>query len=393
MHTPAMNPATHTADATNTAHADDFSGWLMYHSVGVYPGHRQAMTEALAAFAASWCAPDDTRWDAALAARAHLLSDWAALIGANDANVFGAQNVTDAFARYLDGLADKTLRDRTVLVAADCFPSLHFLLSGLAARRGFTLRTVAVRAGEDYVRDEDFIEAWTGDVALALVTWVSSLTSKRVNLAAMCEAARRRGSLVALDVTQGIGILPFDLNATPFDFVCGSTLKWLCGAPGTGLGYIAPHALAHDATPSVRGWFSQDNPFNWDIDAFAYAPDARRFDTGTPSVLPFVASQPGMTWMRAQAPGSVREHNLALCHELIAMLDAKAYRLLSPREDQQRGASIMAEVPAHLDAARLVVQLKEAGLFVDSRSRTLRFSPGVCTTRAGLERLAQCLPR
>jgi kynureninase len=194
-------------------------------------------------------------------------------------------------------------------------------------------------------------------------------------------------------VTQGIGILPFDLNDTPFDFVCGSTLKWLCGAPGTGLGYIAPQALKQGATPAVRGWFSQENPFNWNIDAFEYANDARRFDTGTPSVLPFVASQPGMTWMRAQSTGSVRAHNLALSHELIALVDDKGYRLLSPRADGERGASIMAETPAHLDAAKIVVQLKEAGLFVDSRSRTLRFSPGICTTRAGLERLAQCLPR
>lgn len=371
---------------------DDFSGWLMYHSVGAFPGHRQAMRNAVASFADIWCAADDTRWDAALAARAQLLGDWALLIGANAADVFGTQNVTDAFARYLDGLADNTLENCTVLVAADCFPSLHFLLSGLAQRRGFELRTVRAREGEAYVRDEDFMEAWTADVALALVTWVSSLTSKRVNLAAMCEQARRRGSLVALDVTQGIGILPFDLNETPFDFVCGSTLKWLCGAPGTGLGYIAPKSLRDNASPSVRGWFSQENPFNWDIDAFSYASDARRFDTGTPSILPFVASQPGMCWMRGQPAGSVRAHNLALAHELIALVDDKAYRLLSPRNDDERGGSIMAEAPAHLDAARLVVRLKEAGVFVDSRGRTLRFSPGVCTTRAGLDRLAQCLP-
>lgn len=370
----------------------DFGGWLMYHSVGVYPGHREAMRDALASFADTWCAADDTRWDAALAARARLLGDWASLIGASDADVFGAQNVTDAFARYLDGLADATLKNRTVLVAADCFPSLHFLLSGLAQRRGFELRTVRVREGETYVRDEDFIEAWTDDVALALVTWVSSLTSKRVNLTAICEHARRRGSLVALDVTQGIGILPLDLNDTPFDFVCGSTLKWLCGAPGTGLGYIAPKALQGNASPAVRGWFSQEDPFNWDIDSFSYASDARRFDTGTPSVLPFVASQPGMTWLRAQPPGSVRAHNLSLGHELIAMVDDKGYRLLSPRNDDERGGSIMAEAPAHLDAAKLVVQLKEAGVFVDSRGRTLRFSPGVCTTRDGIDRLAQCLP-
>lgn len=75
------------------------------------------------------------------------------------------------------------------------------------------------------------------------------------------------------------------------------------------------------------------------------------------------------------------------------MLDEKGYRLLSPRSDDERGASIMTETPVHLEATQLVVQLKEAGIFTDSRGRTLRFSPGVCTTRDGLERLAQCLPR
>ncbi|CAB3677172.1 hypothetical protein [Paraburkholderia rhynchosiae] len=39
----------------------------------------------------------------------------------------------------------------------------------------------------------------------------------------------------------------------------------------------------------------QEDPFNWNIDAFTYASDAGRFDTGTPSALPFIASQPGMT--------------------------------------------------------------------------------------------------
>lgn len=381
------------AAALNENRNEDRSGWLMYHSVGVYPGHEQAMTHALAQFAALWCAADDTRWDAALTARNRLLGDWAALIGAQAQDVFGAQNVTEAFARFLDALDDAVLRGKTVLVAADCFPSLHFLLCGEAQRRGFAVRTVPVRENEAYVIDEDFIAAWTGDVALALVTWVSSLTSKRVDLDAIRSHAKRTGSLVALDVTQGIGILPFDLRKTPFDFVGGSTLKWLCGAPGTGLGYVAPRLMAQGMKPSVRGWFSQKDPFNWDLDRFDYAPDARRFDTGTPSVLPFIASQPGMTWVRAQAPGSLRARNLALSHALIALLEEKHYTLLSPRDDKARGASIMARVPAHLDAAQVVRALRDAQIFVDARGSTLRLSPGICTTEAGLERLAQCLPR
>ncbi|WP_257755375.1 aminotransferase class V-fold PLP-dependent enzyme [Burkholderia glumae] len=220
---------------SSLSNGDDVSGWLMYHSVGVYPGQRAAVAEALARFTADWYAPDDRRWRIGLAARDALLSNWATLIGADPAQVFGAQNVTDVFARFLDGLDVAALAGRTVLVAADCFPSLHFLLRGVAARYGFALKTVPVRAGDAYVRDEDFIAAWSPDVGLALITWVSSLTSKRADLAALTAHARSRDSLVAVDITQGAGILPFDLGQTPVDFVCGSTLKWLCGAPGTGL--------------------------------------------------------------------------------------------------------------------------------------------------------------
>jgi kynureninase len=326
-----------------------------------------------------------------LKARSALLSNWATLTGAHCADVFAAQNVTEAFARFIDGLGGEALRGRTVLAAADCFPSLHFLLAGLAERHGFTLRTVPVMDGETYVHDDDFVAAWTPDVALALVTWVSSLTSKRADLDALASHARKHGSLIAVDATQGMGILPFDLRTTPLDFVCGSTLKWLCGVPGTGLGYVAPALMQSGMTPAVRGWFSQDDPFNWDIKAFSYAPDARRFDTGTPSVLPFVASKPGFDRMLSQPAGSVRTHNLALSHQLIAIVDRLGYRLLSPRADEMRGGSIMAEVPRHLDVQQLIATLASERVSVDARGRTLRMSPGTSTTASGIERLERCL--
>ncbi|MEX3910128.1 hypothetical protein AB4Y33_43260, partial [Paraburkholderia sp. BR14319] len=47
-----------------------------------------------------------------------------------------------------------------------------------------------------------------------------------VALSRLAAHARTTGSLVAVDITQGAGILPFNLREIPFDFVCGSTLKW-----------------------------------------------------------------------------------------------------------------------------------------------------------------------
>ena len=91
----------------------------------------------------------------------------------------------DRFPGLLKSLPMGHLKGRTVLVGADCFPSNHFLLNGMAEAHGFTLKTVAFRQGAAHVEDDDFLEAWTPDVGLALLTWVSSTTSHRIDLARM----------------------------------------------------------------------------------------------------------------------------------------------------------------------------------------------------------------
>ncbi|MFL9899598.1 aminotransferase class V-fold PLP-dependent enzyme [Paraburkholderia fungorum] len=366
-------------------------GWLMYHSVGLFPDQETAVRDALAQFASSWCAPGLKRWDEGLAARQRVLDDWAHLVNADTRNVFAAENVTEAFGKFVAALGPQ-LKGRKVLIAADCFPSLHFLLAGLAVTFGFTLATVPLAAGASWVTDEAFIDAWRDDVALAVITWVTSTASKRAELDRLVAHGRKQGSLIAVDITQGAGILDFDVTAPAVDFVATTTLKWLCGAPGTGLGYVCPALLDSGLAPQMTGWFSQPDPFNWDITRFSLAAEARRFDTGTPSFLPFVASAPGLAWRLSEAAVGLRDYNLRVCHALIETLDAKGYALHSPRADEARGGSVMATLPAHVDPKALEASLVEAGVVVDTRGRVMRFSPGVLTHDSVASRLATLLP-
>ncbi|VVE16493.1 aminotransferase V [Pandoraea cepalis] len=373
---------------------DDFGGWLLYHSVGAWPGRQTQIAAALSEFAREWCAPDDRHWASALASKQALLADLTTLIGAPPHQVsqwYTAQNVTDALHRFLDALGPARLAGRTILVAADAFPSLHFLLSGLASRYGYALRTVPLRPNAHYLHDDDFVDAWSDDVALAVVTWVSSLTSKRVDLPRLVAHAHSRHSLLALDVTQGLGIVPFDIVQTPVDFLCGSTLKWLGGVPGAGVAWISPSLDIDALAPAARGWFSQGNPFNWDLDRFAFAPDARRLDTGTPSVLPFLASRPGVRWLLDQPPGALRAHNRALCDAIIEMSDRLGIALLSPRDPSMRGGSVMLGLPARTDPQSLIAALAAHHVHADVRGTTLRLSPGPCTTMSGVQRMAHVL--
>lgn len=370
----------------------DRSGWLLYHSVGMFPGQEEAVRAALDAFATSWCKPDLARWDYGLMARATVLKQFATLINAPTEAVFAAENVTEAFAKFVGGLGRKRLAGKRVLIAGDCFPSLHFLLSGMASLLGFTLDTVPLDAGATYVTDDAFIARWQDDVALAIVTLVTSTASKRADVARLVAHGRQQGSLVALDITQGAGILDVDVTSPAIDFTATTTLKWLCGAPGTGLAYVNPALLDGDLQPLVQGWFSQPDPFNWDLDKFSLAKEARRFDNGTPSFLPYVASTPGLAWRLSPAAKGMREHNLALAHQLIALSDDKGYRLCSPRDDAERGGSVMTTLPAHVDPQALEATLAKHGVLVDTRGSVLRMSPGMLTDASVIDRLADLLP-
>jgi selenocysteine lyase/cysteine desulfurase len=300
------------------------------------------------------------------------------------------ENVTGAFHGVLTALPAGHLRGRVVLVGADCFPSNHFLLQGLAEAHGFELKTVPIRQGSAHVEDEDFMAAWGPEVGVALLTWVSSTSSHRINLRQMVAHGRRMGSLIGVDITQAAGLLPFDVSSPEVDFAVSTSLKWMCGTPGAGVLYLSPRLIPH-CQPQLRGWFSQSNPFNWDITRFSYAPDIRRFDNGTPSVMAALASLPALEWHARQDPAAMLAHNRVLTRQLIAAADRLNLTLLTPRDPERRGGSVMVALPAKVVAGEVVAALRGLGIATDARGQTLRLSPGVMTTEAGVGRLVAAL--
>lgn len=364
--------------------------YFLYHSIGMYPGKSAELAAAMADFAEVWGRADDSQWGYVLPLRQRFIDRWRAILNAPEGTVTTCDSVTQGLHMVMDALPDRMLKGRTVLVAADCFPSNHFLLTGMARRLGFDLRTVPLRQGASAVEDEDFLAQWTPDVAVALITWVSSTTSKRADLVRLADHGRRMGSLIGVDITQAAGLLPFDVTAPEVDFVLSTSLKWMCGTPGAGALYVAP-ALIAECQPALRGWFSQPNPFNWDITRFAYAEDIHRFDSGTPSCMAALASLPAMDWHAGQDQAALLAHNRLMTEHIFSIADALGLTALTPRDADRRGGSVMLDVPETRPAATVVDRLRQRGVTADHRSQTLRLSPGVITTAAGCDMLAEAL--
>jgi len=365
--------------------------YFLYHSIGMYPGKAEDMARALTDFANVWGHADDAQWPLVLPLRQRFIDRWRAILNAGPGTLTTVESVTQGVHQLIEALPDAALRGKSLLVAADCFPSNHFLLNGLAEARGFTLKTVPLRQGASWVEDEDMLAAWTPDVGLALLTWVSSTSSHRSDLATLVAHGRQMGSLVGVDITQAAGLLPFDVSAPVVDFAVSTSLKWMCGTPGAGVLYVDP-ALIDRCQPALRGWFSQPDPFNWDITRFAYAPDIRRFDAGTPSCMAALASLPALDWHAGQDHAAILAANRVLTERLFKIAEECGLSPVTPRAEQKRGGSVMLRLPEGRPAAEVVAGLRMAGIFADSRGQTLRLSPGVMTRGAGCDLLAAVLP-
>ena len=392
---PTTSPSTSATGSGSGSGSGSGEAYFLYHSIGTYPGKQDQMNTALQQFAASWCANDDGQWGRALGLRQQFIDQWSSLIQAEPGTLTCTDNVTTALFSLIGALPPQLLKGRRILVAADCFPSLHFLLSGLAERLGpdaFTLQTVPLRPNENWVRDEDMIAQWGPDVALALLTWVTSTASHRCDLQRLVAHGRDMGSLVGVDITQAAGLLPFDVTSPAVDFTVSSSLKWLCGTSGAGILQVA-RPLLEQCAPQLRGWFSQENIFSWDIARFSYAPDIRRFDHGTPSILAIAGSLPALQWSLAQDNAAVLAHNRQLGSMLVDGARDMGLRLVSPADPAQRGGSVMLQVPAGTDPAQLVQTMREQDIWADCRGTTLRMSPGHVTTTTGVRRVLALLAR
>jgi len=176
-----------------------------------------------------------------------------------------------------------------------------------------------------------------------------------------------------VDIAQSVGVVPIDLAAWNAGFVIGSCVKWLCGGPGAGFLWVSPERLAA-CEPTDVGWFSHENPFEFDMHNFRYAADALRFWGGTPSVQPFVTAANSIRLMHKIGIEKIRAHNLNLTQQIIDAVDAN--NVVTPANPEKRGGTMVLHYPAKQQDA-LCSRLDQAQVGFDVRPTGIRMSPHI----------------
>ncbi len=267
---------------------------------------------------------------------------------------------------------DLEARAKVVLSEMD-FPTNHYVWR---AQEKAGAKLDVVRSPDGIRIDPEDVAARVDDqTALVNVNRVLFESSWIVEMEPIVEAARATGAYVLVDDFHGSGIVPIDVHEMGIDFLVTGVLKWLCGGQGLALLYCR-RDLVTTLEPRVVGWFGTQDFFSFDRSQLRLRDDARRFETGTPTLPQAWTAVAGMELIAEVGIPQVRARNHQLSNLLIQGLDELRLEILSPRNDSERGGLVRVRIPGGVEAAKRVLhELFERDVVVDSRGDALRISP------------------
>jgi selenocysteine lyase/cysteine desulfurase len=212
---------------------------------------------------------------------------------------------------------------------------------------------------------EHFAAAIDETTKLVQITHVCYRNGHRLDVDAITRLAHERGALVLLDCFQSVGALDIDVKALGVDFAVGGMLKYLLGTAGIGFLYV-DRRLTPNLIPTASGWFAQAHIDAMDIFANAPAPDARRFQTGTPPVINSYAAEAGIALIRQIGMPAIEARIGELTGDAMDRLAAAGCKLATPREDHRRGPQVA------IRATALTKRLAERRVIVSWRDGNVR---------------------
>ena len=300
------------------------------------------------------------------------------LLGAPDGTVVMNQNVSTIEAVLASCFEYEPNKNKVVYSDLN-FPSCSYVWKA-EERRGAKVHVVESDGTRvDTARMCEAIDEQTLVVPISHVLFKSAYIQDAKAIAAR---AKEVGAHVILDCYQSLGAIPVDVVDLGVSFACGGSVKWLCGGPGAAYLYIRED-LFNEFRPRVTGWFGHESPFAFTMPGQEYADGAWRYMGGTPAVACLYQARAGHELVAEVGVDNIRAKSLRQTGKVMEMCDEAGYTVVSPREDDQRGASVVFDFSGAGDVAR---ELNSRKFFCDYRPGAgIRIGPHFYTKDAEID--------
>ena len=312
-----------------------------------------------------------TSWNAAgwIGAPQRLGGKIAQLIGAKASEVVVADSTSVNLFKLAAGALSLQPGRRTLIIESGNFPTDVYVLEGLCATAGATLKVLP---------PEDVVAAVDDDTAAVVLTHVNYKTARRWDMAGVTQAVQAKGALMLWDLCHTAGAVACDLNGVGADLAVGCSYKYLNGGPGApAFLFVAERHQAAIRSP-LSGWMGHAAPFAFE-ERYRPSADIRTMLCGTPPILGLAALEAGLDLQLEADPAAVEAKGQSLCRLFIDLVETRCaghgLALTGPREMSQRGLHVSF---AHPDGYALIQALIARGVIGDFRDPDIArfgFSP------------------
>lgn len=280
-------------------------------------------------------------------------------------------------------------RGQKILVLEEQFPSNIYPWRRLSQETGAELLTVPWPNDADWTAG--VLERLTSHVAIAALPNIQWTSGGVLNLEIIGAACRKIGAALVLDLTQSLGVYPFDVERVQPDFAVAAAYKWLLGPYSTGVMYVSPRW--HGGKPLEENWIQRDNARNFSNLYYTdnYQSGARRFDMGEHAnfgLLP--ATIRAMQQLDEWGVPAISESIAAMTRSIVERLEGTG---LIPWPQAMRSPHYLCLRLEGQIPEGLVESLASEQVYISLRGTSLRITPHVYNSMGDIERLVNILQR
>ncbi len=292
----------------------------------------------------------------------------ASFIGARAAEIALLRNTGDGANVVANGIVwepgDEIITNDNEF-GANAYPWLRLRERGVSVR---FIQTRRERMTPDVLR-----KAMSNRTRLVTLSWVSFGDGFRHDLASLAEVAHSAKAFIAVDVIQGLGAFPLDVQRDNLDFAYGSGAKWLLALQGVSFLYVR-EALLDRMQLTMPGWRSVKDIWNFLNYDQSLAPDATRFEGGTPNFIGALSLAESISVLAATGTARIASHVLALTDHLTEGLRSVGAHVSSLRGERCSSGIVTFSLPGR-DPVALGKELQKQAIVTTYRPSGIRVAP------------------
>jgi kynureninase len=305
----------------------------------------------------------------------------AGVLGARPGEVLVGDSTSVNLYKLLAAGADARPGRDVLVCCADDFPTDRYIVAGVAAARGMTVREIPADIDEGL--EVDVLAAALDDrVAVVVLSAVAYRSGALADLPRITRLVHDAGALMLWDLSHAAGAVPVDLTAADADLAVGCTYKYLNAGPGAPAFLYVRRELQDRLRQPIWGWFGQRDQFEMGP-SFDPVPGIERFGVGTPPVIATAAVEVGARLVAEAGIERLAAKGRALTELMVALSDTwlapHGVALASPRDAGRRGSHVTLAHPA---AWQITQALIARGVVPDFRTPDrVRLGPAPLYTR------------